>query len=135
MKCAGDWSLMGAKWTCSSDSIEKIVRREVAGLNKAYGDQGLTIRMPEEDLKAFCAAKYDPAIGARGLPGFIESTIEPKVARTILEHPDAKGEMLVRFDKAADTFVIDPPKPPSAPPVANQNSPTAQFNAADKKEL
>jgi ATP-dependent Clp protease ATP-binding subunit ClpB len=115
------------------DSIEKIVRREIANLNKAYGDQGVTIKMADSELKAFCAAKYDPAIGARGLPGFIESTIEPKIARSILENPDLHGKMLVRFDVASDSFVIDPPKPAEAAAPANQNSASASFRQAEKK--
>ena len=39
----------------------------------------------EEDLKAFCKDHYDPAIGARGLPGFIQANIEPIIVNLILE--------------------------------------------------
>ena len=39
----------------------------------------------EEDLKAFCKDHYDPAIGARGLPGFIQANLEPIIVNLILE--------------------------------------------------
>ncbi|RYF00590.1 MAG: ATP-dependent Clp protease ATP-binding subunit, partial [Oxalobacteraceae bacterium] len=47
------------------DSIERIVRREIKSIDRAYTHQGIRANLPDADLKAFCAQRYDPKMGAR----------------------------------------------------------------------
>ncbi len=67
------------------------MRREFDGMDRTYSQDGLNIRIADVDLKAFCGAHYDPAIGARSLPGFIEANIEPIIVNMILDG-GASGE-------------------------------------------
>ena len=62
-------------------------------------------RSRTQDLKAFCKAHYDPAIGARGLPGFIQANIEPLIVNSLIEHPERRGVVNFRYDAAAGDFV------------------------------
>ncbi len=104
-------------------SIEKIVRREVDKLDRRFGAKGVNITLPGNDLKVFCAENYDPETGARGPVGYIQSTIRPRVARTILENESAKGVMAARYNKETKGFDIDPPAQTHAP---EQNNAPAQ---------
>jgi ATP-dependent Clp protease ATP-binding subunit ClpA len=108
--------------------IERIVRREISNVSKAYGEQGITLEMPDADLKAFCRDNYNPDIGARGLPGYIEATIEPKIARTILENPEIKGVVNVSYDEAAKK--LDVALPAAAAPEVRKAAPANQNKAA-----
>jgi ATP-dependent Clp protease ATP-binding subunit ClpB len=86
-------------------SIEKIVRREFDNMNQIYGQDGLNITVAEADLQAFCAAHYDPAIGARGLPGFIQAVIEPIIVNMILDGAQS-GTLTLTYKPATKTFDV-----------------------------
>jgi ATP-dependent Clp protease ATP-binding subunit ClpB len=96
--------------------IEKIVAREIKKINESYGGEGIGIHMSPESMKEFVAAKYNPEVGARGLPGYINANVESKLARAILMNPEASGTMTVTYDKAKDSLEITAPK---APEIAN----------------
>jgi ATP-dependent Clp protease ATP-binding subunit ClpB len=68
------------------DSIEKIVKRELKDLNRAYRESGMDIVVSDASVSAFCADHYDPRNGARGLQGYVVSNIEPLIADLILEN-------------------------------------------------
>jgi ATP-dependent Clp protease ATP-binding subunit ClpB len=89
------------------DSIEKIVQREINSMDVAYMDQGLNIWIDPTDLKAFCADHYNPVIGARGLPGYIQANLEPEITNTILNHPDFHGTFKVGYDKKTKKFTYE----------------------------
>jgi ATP-dependent Clp protease ATP-binding subunit ClpB len=86
-------------------SIEKIVRREFDSIDRTYGPDGIKLVVNEEDLKAFCKDHYDPAIGARGLPGFIQANIEPIIVNLILE-TTRRGTLTLRYDAATSKFEL-----------------------------
>ena len=86
-------------------SIEKIVRREFDGMDRTYSQDGLHVRIADADLKAFCEAHYDPAIGARGLPGFIQTNIEPIIVNMILDGT-ASGDIHLHFKPESKAFEV-----------------------------
>ena len=88
------------------DSIERIVRREVDKIDTAYSKRGLDVLLDDQTLKAFCAKRYDPKMGARGLPGVIQARLKPEIVNTILNDPDKQGVFNVRFDETTDQFVV-----------------------------
>jgi ATP-dependent Clp protease ATP-binding subunit ClpA len=86
------------------DSIEKIVRRELNDLNRAYKESGLDIVVTDTSLKAFCADHYDPRNGARGLQGYVVSNIEPLIADLILENRVVSTKLELEYDAATKQF-------------------------------
>jgi ATP-dependent Clp protease ATP-binding subunit ClpB len=88
------------------DSIQKIVTREIAKMDAAYSERGLRVTISESSLVAFCAALYDPTIGARGLPGYIKANIEPVIVDKMISAPDARGTFeIVYTDKLEMRFI------------------------------
>jgi len=86
-------------------SIEKIVRREFDSIDRTYTQEGIKVTVPDADLKAFCKAHYDPAIGARGLPGFIQANIEPIIVNMILDS-DKRGKLELAYNPKRAVFEI-----------------------------
>lgn len=86
------------------DSIEKIVRKEIESIDKTYSDQGLGVKFNEKDMKTFCKDFYDPKIGARGLPGYIQSNLESMITNTILDNPSFVGNFIVKYDSKNRKF-------------------------------
>lgn len=103
-------------------TVEKIVTKKIKELDASYGEQGMHIEMSPEEVKTFCEDRYDPTRGARGPVGFIESNMEPTIARALLVNPDATGTMKVRYDKEKRNFVVTP----AQAPVPEQNNVPAQ---------
>ncbi|RYD55144.1 MAG: ATP-dependent Clp protease ATP-binding subunit, partial [Verrucomicrobiaceae bacterium] len=89
------------------DSIERIVRREVTNLDRAYTHQGIRANLHDDDLKAFCAQRYDAKMGARGLPGFIQANLEPIIVNRILETHGARGLFEVKYDSNLRKFTAE----------------------------
>ncbi len=86
-------------------SIERIVRREFDSMDKTYSLDGVKLTITEADLKAFCKAHYDPAIGARGLPGFIQANIEPIIVNMILDS-DKRGDIKLSYNAKKAAFEL-----------------------------
>ena len=86
-------------------SIERIVRREFDSMDKTYSVDGMKLTVTEADLKAFCKAHYDPAIGARGLPGFIQANIEPIIVNMILDS-DKRGDIKLSYNTKKAAFEL-----------------------------
>jgi ATP-dependent Clp protease ATP-binding subunit ClpB len=86
-------------------SIEKIVRREFDAIDKTYSQDGIRIQLDDADLKAFCKAHYDPAVGARGLPGFIQTNVEPQIVNRILDG-GKKGAIKLSFNAKKGGFEL-----------------------------
>ncbi len=89
-------------------SIERIVRREFDSMDRTYGQDGVKLTVTEADLKAFCKAHYDPAIGARGLPGFIQANIEPIIVNMILDS-DKRGDIRLHYNAKKAAFELKSP--------------------------
>lgn len=67
------------------DSIERIVTRELTEVTESYKSSDVDVVVSQECIEKFCAEKYDARTGARGLPGFIISQLEPQITEYILE--------------------------------------------------
>ena len=87
------------------NSIERIVRRELTDLNRAYRESGMDIVVSDQSLTAFCADHYDARNGARGLQGYVVSNIEPMIADLILENRVASSKLELVYN--AETHVFD----------------------------
>lgn len=86
------------------ENIQKIVAREIQNISSSYVDDGIQIKMEPDQIAAFCKDRYDPAVGARGLPGFLTATFEPLVANTILYRPGVHGTFLVKYNVTKRKF-------------------------------
>ena len=84
--------------------IVKIVRRELNNLDNTYRESGIRINMSDEQLYNFCEKKYDPVVGARGLPGYIEANLEPMIVNMILSG-EKVDEVNISFDR--EQFTLD----------------------------
>ena len=89
-------------------SIEKIIRREVDELAESYRGHGIDIHFPDNEISNFCSDRYDTKVGARGLPGMINTDLEPKIVNTLLDS-DMKGEAAfdVRYDMHGRRFAVE----------------------------
>ncbi|MEM9400407.1 MAG: AAA family ATPase [Verrucomicrobiota bacterium] len=97
--------------------IELIAKRELEKVNLriASTGSGLSIHMSGDAVEALCRDKYDPAIGARGIPGFFKSSVYPAVARTALSQEDASGVMRVTYDPDGEGLKVHAPVPEDTP--------------------
>lgn len=88
------------------ESIKKIVKREFESINKAYESYNIKVIISENDMNHFCTDNYDPKIGARGLPGFIQSRMETIVVNKIL---DGKTNVNINvvYNRETHNFVIE----------------------------
>jgi ATP-dependent Clp protease ATP-binding subunit ClpB len=71
--------------TLGIESIKKIVDREIHHIDEAYHNRGVRVVMPDDAQDALCIEKYDPAIGGRGLPGYISANLEPELVKALLD--------------------------------------------------
>jgi ATP-dependent Clp protease ATP-binding subunit ClpB len=89
------------------DSITKIIRREINDLEKTYSTGGITIEFTDEQLDLFCRSQYNPKLGARGLPGFLQTHLEPKIVNTLLDNPGIQGRFNIMYDTHKCNFNIE----------------------------
>jgi ATP-dependent Clp protease ATP-binding subunit ClpB len=89
------------------ESMQKIVKREINNIDMTYRDQGITTVMSDEAIAEFSADHYDPAEGARGLPGYIQVNLEPIIVNGLLDNPDVTGTLRVGYDKAKKSFTSE----------------------------
>lgn len=89
-------------------SIERIVQREVKDLVDSYAGHGVDIDLPHEALAHFCRDRYDPIVGARGLPGFINSNLEPRIVNALLdEDGDERSGFVIGYDAETRSFSVE----------------------------
>lgn len=86
--------------------IERIIAREVKKLNDSYTKRGLSIAIEEDCIQEFCKAHYNPAYGARGLPGYIKANLRPVIVNHILDNPDQTGTFTVGFNTDKNVFEV-----------------------------
>jgi ATP-dependent Clp protease ATP-binding subunit ClpB len=93
--------------------IEMIAKREIRKINEriAAQDRKLVVTMDDVTISALCRDQYEPARGARGLPGYFTATIYPAVERTILSQEDASGVMTVTYDTNDRKVHVSGPEP------------------------
>jgi ATP-dependent Clp protease ATP-binding subunit ClpB len=90
--------------TLGLDSIQRIVTKEITKINAKYAHLGIGIDFNQDTFNDFCRDRYDPAIGARGIPGYINKHIEPFIVNTAFDDPNFKGRFLVNYDTNSKTL-------------------------------
>ncbi|MEP3665811.1 MAG: AAA family ATPase, partial [Roseibium sp.] len=89
-------------------SIERIIQREVNDLATSYAEHGVSISFPASEIAAFCADRYEPKVGARGLPGMINSDLEPRIVNALLDQSAESGAAFdVRYDSSTRSFAVE----------------------------
>jgi ATP-dependent Clp protease ATP-binding subunit ClpB len=89
-------------------SIEKIIHREVSDLATSYAEHGISITFTQDQISAFCADRYEPRVGARGLPGMINSDLEPKIVNALLDQSAGDGAAFtVTYDTSGRRFAVE----------------------------
>jgi ATP-dependent Clp protease ATP-binding subunit ClpB len=86
------------------ETIIKIVKKTIKELNIAYSQNNIQIQFDDESLSKFCEDHYDPKIGARGLPGYIEANVEPIITNIILDNPEFDGVIKLVYDSTNRNF-------------------------------
>jgi ATP-dependent Clp protease ATP-binding subunit ClpA len=71
-------------------------------VNEAVRDRGIEVVLSEDNVKRFCSERYDARTGARGLPGVVNTQLEPQVTDAILNGQTGKME----FDYENGKFVL-----------------------------
>jgi len=90
----------------TQSSMQKIVQREIGKIDAEYRAQGIGVNPLRTDVLAqFCQDHYNPAIGARGLPGYLKAHFRPVIVNLLLEHPDLQGVFEVGYDHSTKLFV------------------------------
>ena len=109
--------------------IEMIAKREIKKLNAQIKAQGreLEIEIADESLTALCKDQYNPANGARGIPGYFASQIHPAVANTMLQAETARGVMEVIYNAETRSLEVVHPR---IREVENTEQPETQKGAA-----
>ncbi len=82
--------------------IIKIANKSLKELNQWVKEDGISVSMPEKDLKAMCEDQYDPKNGGRGIMNYIENQITSDVADTLLKHPGTHGTVEVTYTPTPD---------------------------------
>lgn len=94
-------------------SVERIITREIEDLVSSYAAHGVTIEVAEGTVSRFCEHRYQAKFGARGLPGVINSQLEPQIVNVLIG--DGENEtsgateskkMLVSYDASIGRFSI-----------------------------
>jgi ATP-dependent Clp protease ATP-binding subunit ClpB len=89
-------------------SIERIIAREVGDMAASYAEHGVEMVFGAEAIAAFCADRYDPKVGARGLPGAIVAQLEPRIVNALLEGPEnGRSHFDIGYDTARRTFTVE----------------------------
>jgi ATP-dependent Clp protease ATP-binding subunit ClpB len=87
------------------EHIEHIVMREINKISNVYGEEEIIITIQGNTITNFCADHYDPVKGARGLPGYIETNLEPIFADFSLD--GFTGKLFVRYDTETKSFKVE----------------------------
>ncbi len=82
--------------------IIKIANKSLKELNQWIADKGISVEVPEKDLKEMCQDQYDPKNGGRGIMNYIENNITSNVADTLLQHPNTQGTVEVTYVPTPD---------------------------------
>lgn len=90
----------------SMETIQKIVKREITNLSKAY-EEDMCIQMSDSEIEEFCKDQYDPIKGARGLPGFIKAHLRPKLVDEMLHNNSERPAFWIRYNKETKDFYFD----------------------------
>lgn len=98
--------------TLSLDVIELIAARDIRRLNDMVKTTmpDLNVDVEAQALRAMCEDHYKAITGARGITGYIEGVIKPEIANTVLFNQQAKGTIMIDYDKKKQAVVLHPPE-------------------------
>lgn len=102
---AGKENIIGFK-KLEVSVLESVAKRELRRLNDKIKERDLSVTLSEEDIHNICTDRYDPANGARAIPGYFAKTVRSKVAKFMLEHPDTKGVLRMSYDRVEHDVVM-----------------------------
>lgn len=87
-------------------TIEMIAKRDIGKLNKMVQRSipKLGVAMTEHAIASMCKDYYKPVNGARGVTGYIESSIKPEIASTVLF--DTKTEGTINIDYCTESKAV-----------------------------
>jgi ATP-dependent Clp protease ATP-binding subunit ClpA len=86
--------------------MQKIVSRELDSIVKAYASEATLV--VDVDIAAVANDQYDPRTGARGIPGYFATTLEPKIVNAILDNTSGnKVELRVMYDVESTDIVVE----------------------------
>jgi ATP-dependent Clp protease ATP-binding subunit ClpB len=89
-------------------SIERIIQRELTDLSTSYAQHGVELAFGPATISTFCADRYEPRVGARGLPGAIVAELEPRIVNALLDGPEnAKSRFTIDYDAQNRRFIVD----------------------------
>ncbi len=75
----------------SNENIERIVKRDLDGLNKRMGEKKITVALSVDDIRALVEDKYKVEEGARQVQKFVTNNLTDKIADIVLENSDNKA--------------------------------------------
>lgn len=75
----------------SAEDLKKIVRLKLSALQKQLKEQGYLVDFDEPLIEELSRRGFDPVLGARPMRRLVQSTIESKLSRMILENQLQKG--------------------------------------------
>ena len=68
--------------------------------------KGVSEVLSDADLSSFVKDRYDARVGARGLPGYIVSELEPQIVNKLLEG-NQQGTFQVTYDLPRRAFQVN----------------------------
>lgn len=94
----------------SLPTVEMIAKRELQKVNNriASAGHGVEIIMSDDTIAALTKDKYDPAIGARGIPGYFQTHLYKEVSKYILMNDGDAAKMNVQYDTKTGGVTITP---------------------------
>lgn len=97
-------------------TVELIVKHKIRQANAQVQAEhpGIDIVVDDATVSAICKAKYDPRIGARGIPGYLKAKLYPAIARSLFTQEGVAGRIQVAYDPEADEITASAPSQPSA---------------------
>ena len=110
--------------------IEKIAKRDLSKLGKLvkFNRPNLDIAIDDKDIEAMCKDHYIPIQGARGITGYIKSTIKPAIAKTLLFDDSAEGVIKISYDSETKKVTVNPAAAASQPEGREIPRPSAEAN-------
>lgn len=90
--------------------VEMIAKRELEKVNSRISAAGhsVEITMSDDAIGALCKDKYDPAIGARGIPGYFQTHLYKEVSKYILMNDGKAAKMDVQYSLETGGVTITP---------------------------
>ena len=92
----------------SPATMERIAVRELNAIAAAYSSSSVKITIDTTTVPDLCTAKYDVATGARGLPGYLASTVEAQIVNAVLDAGEGAAlDLRAYYDAAAGSFKLE----------------------------